>query len=55
MKKTSKKKTMHCPPIPIGHLTITQFAELKKQVLKITGHEIVLVAKDKTGKILFKE
>lgn len=49
-KKNTTKKTFTLPPIPIGHLTIPQFSELRDEIERITGHKVVLELTDKKTK-----
>lgn len=52
-KKPITKSTLSLPAIPIGHLTITQFSELRDHIERITGHKVVLELSDmKTKKKL---
>lgn len=45
-----KNKTLCTPPIPIGHLTISQFEELRKAIERITGTVIYFDIIDKKTK-----
>lgn len=58
-KKVKKPKTIICdissklvlPPVPIGHLKVTEFSELRQAIERITGYKIVMTMVDKlTGK-----
>jgi hypothetical protein len=47
MKKT-KKLTL--PPIPVNHLTIKEFEELRYHIKRITGYSVIMNIVDKKTK-----
>ena len=51
IRKISKKtKITTLPPIPIDHLTISEFEELREHIFRITGYKVVFELTDKKTK-----